>query len=232
MTIEEKIARAKTDYDEVYEAGKKAEYDAFWDSQKTNFESAASQASWFAGGGWDNTTFDPNFDIIPTKMATGLFRRNAYNGDLVALAERKGIVIDFSKTNDVTYLFYEASFTRIGVLDFRNAPNLTAVLGYAYYLQTIDKIILYENNTFNAASFRCPALVEIRVEGTIGQNGLNLQWSTKLSKASFESIVIAYSTTVSGLSCTFSKEAKEAAFTDEEWEALRAERPNVTFSFV
>lgn len=217
---------------EVYEAGKKAEYDAFWDSQKTNFESAASQAYWFAGGGWDNTTFNPNFDIIPTQMATGLFRRNAYNGDLVALAERNGIVIDFSKTADVTYLFYEASFTRIGVLDFRNAPNLTAILGYAYYLQTIDKIILYENNTFNNVSFRCPSLVNVIFEGVIGQNGLNLQWSTKLSKASIESIINHLSTTTSGLTVTLSQEAVNNAFTAEEWAALIATRTNWTISLV
>ena len=31
MDIAEKVLRAKTDLDDVYEAGKKAEYDAFWD---------------------------------------------------------------------------------------------------------------------------------------------------------------------------------------------------------
>lgn len=198
------------------EQGKKAEYDAFWASQKANFESAASQASWFAGGGWDNTTFNPNFDIIPTKMATGLFRRNAYNGDLVALAERNGIVIDFSNAQDVTYLFYEASFTHIGVLDFRNAPSLTAVLGYAYYLQTIDKIILYENNTFNNVSFRCPSLKNITIEGTIGMD-VNFQWSP-LTPESMISVI----THLANYAGTENEVKYSVLFNEPCWEALEA----------
>ena len=36
MNITEKVLRQKQDFDDVYEAGKKAEYDAFWDAFQDN----------------------------------------------------------------------------------------------------------------------------------------------------------------------------------------------------
>jgi hypothetical protein len=36
MTREEKVLQLKQDFDEVYDAGKQAEYDAFWDVFQNN----------------------------------------------------------------------------------------------------------------------------------------------------------------------------------------------------
>jgi hypothetical protein len=71
---------------------------------------------------------------------------------------------------------------------------------------------------------------------TIGGNGFNVQWSTKLSKASITSVVNALSSTTSGLSVTFSKTAVNNAFsggsTGAEWTALANTKSNWTINLV
>lgn len=68
-------------------------------------------------------------------------------------------------------------------------------------------------------------------EGTIS-NSLNMQWSTKLTKASITSIIEHLSTTTSGLTLTLPKTAKEAAFTTDEWVVIVAAKSNWNISLV
>lgn len=222
MTIAEQIARAKTDYDEVYNAGYekgKSEgggdnyYDIFWDNAQAQTQGVLDYM--FAGNAWNDVTFDPKYSMKPSK-ATGMFRRNGFTGDIPALLERKNITLDFSECTAMTYLFYESNFSRIGVVDCSKAGVLTGTFGYAYYCNTIDEVILSEENTFNNTSFRLPSLVEIRIRGTIANSGVDFRWSTKLSKASIESIINALSTTTSGLTVTFSQEAIDRISAEEE----------------
>ena len=51
-----------------------------------------------------------------------------------------------------------------------------------------------------------------------------------LTKSSITNIVNVLSPTVTGQTATFNKAAKEAAFTDDEWEELIATKPNWTFN--
>ncbi len=53
-----------------------------------------------------------------------------------------------------------------------------------------------------------------------------------LSKENMLSIINALSPTVTGQAVTFKKSTKEAAFTDAEWAALIATKPNWTFSLI
>jgi hypothetical protein len=96
-------------------------------------------------------------------------------------------------------------------------------------LHTIEKVTVAETTRLSNVFNNCSALVNITFGGTIGQNGLNLQWSP-LSKKSLESVVSCLSTTTSGLSVTLSKSAVNKAFetaegladgsTSAEWIAL------------
>jgi hypothetical protein len=82
----------------------------------------------------------------------------------------------------------------------------------------------------------------IGFEGIIAQNGLNLQWSTKLDKESHVKLVNTLSSTTSGLSVTVSQTAVNKAFetsegandgsTSQEWLNLIATKPNWTISIV
>ena len=98
--------------------------------------------------------------------------------------------------------------------------------------------LLWYNNTFQG----CGELVEIRIEGVIDTNGLNLQWSTKLSKASWQSIIGVFSANTSGLSMTGSLASVNKAFetsegandgsTSTEWLNLIATKPNLSVKLV
>lgn len=210
MSIAEKLTQIAENIPEVFEAGKKAEWDEFMDSFQNGIYPDIYEYR-FSGCGWNDDTFKPKHSIHPT-MATSIFRRNRFSGDMVELFKRQGITLDFSGCTAMTYAFYECSASRIGVIDCSAAGSLTGTFGYMYGCHTIDEVILSESNTFAAAtSFRCPELVEIRISGTIGQNGFDIHWSTKLSKDSILSIIKALSSTTSGLTVTLPVAAVNAA---------------------
>lgn len=176
MSIADGVTQLKQDFDDVHEAGKQVEYDRFWDSFQNEAIPEIGDYR-FAGAGWTNNTFKPTKSMKPT-LATAMFRRNRFNGDMVALFEQQGITLDFSECTQMTYAFYECSAERLGVIDCTAATSLTGTFGYMYNCHTIDLIKVHSENTFASAStFRSAMLVEVRFEGVIAQNGVNFQWS-------------------------------------------------------
>lgn len=184
-------------YDEGYnngvaegiEQGKKAQYDAFWDAyqhngNQTNYDSAF-------GRYWTEANFKPKYDII---LGSGETNRNMFNGsqikgDLVAICESQGITIDFSKCTRFEYTFYGTRFTRLGVIDARNATVTSGMFGYSGALKTIDKIIMAETTMFANNAFQgCTALENLTFEGVFATN-IILNNSPNLSNASVQSII-------------------------------------------
>ena len=114
------------------------------------------------------------------------------------------------------------------------SANLNGAYMDCYKLKTVGLLDVSRINTSTGLddTFKnCYALEDIgEVRGQLSQNGLNLQWSTKLDKATFIRIVDALSDAETGKSVTFSQVAKEAAFTAEEWAALIGTKLNWTFS--
>ena len=99
MSLTEKVERAKDDFDEVYEAGKKAEYDAFWDAYQYN-GNRDSYASAFYNIGWTDSIYNPKYDIVCTANGQSLF---AYS----RITDTK-VSIDVSKATNAQYLFDSA----------------------------------------------------------------------------------------------------------------------------
>lgn len=244
MTIAEKITRAKADYDAVYEAGKQAGggdnyYDTFWDlylqnGERTKFDYA------FAGAGWTDDTFKPNRNI--SVVSSSYMFHSSKIKNLKALTETLGIVIDFSKCTGFTYTFGACEITDIGIVDVRSSVGSIQYFAYNNkMLVNFEKLIINENTAFSKTAFQgTDKLEEIRIEGTLGTNGFDVHWSTKLSKASITSIINCLSTTTSGLSITLAKTAVNNAFetadgladgsNSEEWLALIATRQNWTIT--
>lgn len=211
MTIAEKIARAKTDYDEVYEAGyakgqaeggdttaaydegfeagKKAEYDAFWDDfQNKGKETRYDYA--FAGQRWTVETFRPKYDLIATN-AQFMFAYGALTGvDLTQHLESLGVILDTSQSTSFKNMFYYGSPKRVPTLDTTSADSLTQLDSYAS-VETFDKIILRNDGSQLVTSMfqQASPLINLTLEGVIGQNGLNLQWSTNLTHDSLMSVI-------------------------------------------
>ena len=223
---------------EVYEKGKQAEYDNFWD----NFQSNGTRKSYynaFYGSFWKDEIFKPKYDIIPTN-AYAMFNGTNVT-DLVETANNCGIVIDFSNNTNFTTTFAQSTIKKIGVVDTRSADTIQQTFYNAQQIQSIEKVILNDDgsqtitNPFNWNY----DLEEIRFEGVIG-GSMTFGHATKLSKASIQSIVSHLSDTTSGKTLTLNKTAVNNAFetvsgtadgsTSEEWLNLVASKPNWTIS--
>ena len=215
--------------DAVYKAGQKAEYDRFWDVFQQNGSRIDYRYS-LGGPGWTDETFKPKYNIVATEAERMFVRAKIAN--LKACLESCGVTLDLSKcTNTANIFAYCYSLTTLPKIDLSSSTVNNGTFDGDYKIKTIDELVVSEKTPFSSGSFNgCTALENMIVTGTIGQNNFNVKWSTKLSKASIESIINALSSTTSGLSVTISKTAKEAAFTDAEWAALIATKSNWTIS--
>lgn len=173
--------------DEVYEAGKKAEYDAFWDEYQLN-GARTVYSGCFSGPAWKKTNFKPKYDIRPSD-AINMFWNCWVTEDLVELLSNLGVTLDFSNCKTVATAFAYCGLTRVGELDFRNATGGSSVFIGAYKLETIDKIILSEKTHISAWFNTVTTLKNITFEGVIAGNGLNLQWSPNLTYETLRSII-------------------------------------------
>ena len=207
------------------EAGRKAEYDRFWDTYQQNGK-RTNYANAFGGLGWTDALFKPKYDIQITDSY--MMFRNTRVTDLSNLS----VLLDFSKSINMQYMFQWATTKHIGVVDMSYMAGQThSMFGYTDSLHTIDKIIVTERVIFSSDAFmEAQVLANITFEGVIGSS-INFQWCP-LTKASITNIVEHLSATATGQTATFKKTAKEAAFTDTEWAALIADKTNWTFSLV
>ncbi len=156
---------------EVYEAGKKSEYDSFWD-EYLNFPQATYL---FAGSCWNDEIFKPNKDIVVNgKNANYMFALSRIT-DLEELLEKQGVVLDLSRALRVDYIFYHcSSLTKVPVLNFSKATQNTfqSIFQSCPQLHTIRKLILpvdsiNKSDIYNNAFAGCASLVNIEVEGLI-----------------------------------------------------------------
>ena len=226
------------------EQGKQAEYDAFWDAFQQNGNRTDYPASF--GGSWSIETFKPKYNIAPVGTSYMMFRQHNQENepyDLVEHLANLGVALDFSKCTFISYTFSLANFSRIGIVDSSKNTNLISVFD-GCEAETIDKVILKADgtNTLSGTFNNCKNLKNIVFEGVIGKNGLNLQWSTELTKASIKSVINCLSATTSDLSVTLSLNAVKKAFetssgvadgnTSAEWLNLIATKSNWTINLV
>lgn len=232
-------------YDQGYtagvEAGKKSQYDEFWDAYQENGNRTVYEFA-FAGKGWTDETFKPKYDINQSgAYATQMFQGSLIT-DLVGILEAQNIRLNTSGCRNLGQLMYNVVFPVVPPIDFSNAIGTNNYAFTSPNIVTIQKLIVSENTKWHATIFNgATALENLVIEGTIGQPGFDVKDSKKLSKASFVSIVNAFSTTVD-LSATFSKQAVNTAFetsvgagdgsTSAEWLALLDTRPNCTISLI
>lgn len=208
------------------DTGGKSYYDEFWDFYQQNGNRTDYQYGGFAGVGWTDETYKPKYPVKPIYgygMYTGCRMTNILD-------------IDTSKATSITNLFYVCRFLeRVGIISAVSSSDATNVFSYCAELKTIDKFIVTEQLPYSNAFFNCTSLENLTIEGVIGQDGFDVQWSTKLSNESIISIINALSTTASGKSVTLSKVAVESAFgstESEEWISLITARSNWTINLV
>ena len=228
MSIAEKLAKIAENEQAVFEAGKKSEYDTFWDVYQEN-GNMTYYAYAFAGVGWTQSVFKPKYNIEPV-TPTSMFSSSR----IVDIRPQTiGVDVDFSKCTSFYYLCSNSTIKYIGVVDCSRAIAGDFIFNFAENLVSVEKIIMPENMTwagFADKSFEnAKKLEHIRIEGVI-RRSTNLSWSVVLKKESITSIVQALSDTAEGQTITFSQTAKEAAFTDAEWAVLIGTKPNWTIA--
>lgn len=186
-------------YNDGIDQGKASEYDRFWNAYHAPGDDY--NAFRFAGHGWTDVTFTPKQNIVPTGDSMQMF----YACKIVNLTEcleRQGVSLDFSQcTKRVDQMFaYSTYIEDIPMLDFRNAkrdPDNSGLFNSMFSgcknLRTIRGIYIREDGTsgYNSAFNNCSSLENITFYGVIGKNGLDLHWSTKLTRDSLMSIIYA-----------------------------------------
>lgn len=228
-------------YNEGFEAGTDKAYDELWESIQLG-GTRAVYSGFFKGEYWNENTFKPKYDLKPTGNASSMFDRfggmanTTQKGiNLAQLLENREVVLDTSRCTNLNNLFYYSSVSRVPTISAVGCTSqIVGALAQCAHLKTIDKLVLKDDgsNTFNNVFQLDYELENIVIEGTIGQNGFDLHWSTKLSKSSIASIINALSENTSGLTVTLSETAVNNAFSEDEWNTLVATKQNWTISLV
>ena len=157
-----KVSEIASGVNEVYEAGKKAEYDTFWGTYNLNNAAACS------GAAWNKNTFKPNRDFNVGQYG---FQYHNWWGNAYDLAEHlETLGVKIQKVHH-TMPFGYAWLTRIPTIEF-NADTMPIDRAFieCRYLVTIDKIILPEEKyipSFNNPFGGCGQLKNITFEGII-----------------------------------------------------------------
>ena len=238
MSIEEKLIEITNNVPLVYNAGYekgKAEGgggsgdDTFWDIYQNN-GNRTSYAYAFAGEGWNNITFKPKYNIIPSGTSTNMFYGCGFSGNLASYLKSNNITLDLKNSTNCSNIFATANkITHLPSIDLSKATNTSGVFSNCANLTSIEALKITDKQTTASNWFyNCGALTNLIItkDSTIFAN-LDLRQSTKLSRVSIESIVNALSNLKSGGTLTLSKTAKEKAFPNAaDWDTLIAPKKN------
>ena len=231
MDIAEKTLRLKTDLDDVYEAGKKAEYDVLWDGIQ-DYGNRTDYTQGFKN--WKGVeAITPKYPIRAINLSELFYQcQKIKSTPMISCANADG------KFQTCYCAFYQCySLTSVD-FDIANSSTANSAWQYTFQacrsLQSIKKIIVMENQVYIGTFLNCIALENITIDGTIGQNGFDIHWSTKLSADSLKSIIEALSTTTTGLTITLPTTAQanyEAVYGSGSWATLVATRNNWTIAY-
>lgn len=242
--------------DAVYDKGKQAEYDAFWDAVQQNGDRTDYARAFLY---WGSEYIRPKYKVVPTTLGGG------YNTIYRCpnLKKIEAAYFDFSQ------LPYGTGGSNSHSYGFGLCPQLEEIedvglypsysYSYAfiscYALRKVACIRVDVNTSLLNIFQSCTNLEEVTFEGEIGQD-LKLNVCAKLTKDSITSIINHLSDTASGKTLTLSKVAVDEGFkwsggymdengewvsfeysgTDDgsgnEWYPLVATKPNWTITLV
>ena len=242
--------------EEGYYVGKKDAYDEFWDDFQQN--GTRTMYNFSFGCGWIPDNFKPKYPMKPTR-AYMMFYNNENECLIIPdfvefcdnLAAEQGKtpqthpdlfidghyqLLDFSECVMANSALARLHTKHLGVLDFSKCTNM----GQLFYshswaanrsIQKIDKFISSPTTAFVATTFQyAVSLTDITMDGVVAKS-IDFGACTKLSEASIRSVVSVLYDDVSGQTATFNKSAKEAVFTEDEWETLIAPKKAKGWNF-
>ena len=204
MSIAQKLTTVATNQQKVYDAGKNAEYDRFWDEFQ-NYGDRTNYTYAFAYGGWNDDTYNPKYTIRPVSCNNMFMNASS--------------ITDTKVTIDLTN---------------PDGNQKYGLFASATKLMTIQKLIVDKTITFQSSSpmfNKCNSLKNITFEGAIGKD-ISFKDCPLLSKESIENIVSCLSSDSADTTLTLSQTAVDNAFAEGEWDTLIADKTNWNFSLV
>lgn len=173
-------------YDVGVVDGKQAEYDRFWDTYQNN-GNRKDYAYGFSYEGWTDTTFRPKHNIAPTK-AQYMFTASRII-DLIGCLEKCGVVIDFSKCTNFSYMMSnDCSIKHFPPVDIGGGASFQDGFRYAGNLESASLVNVKPKHTWPNAFTNCSSLVDITFSGTIGKT-ISFAQSSNLSAESVQNII-------------------------------------------
>jgi hypothetical protein len=223
--------------DEVYEKGKQAQYDEFWDTIQNNGKRVFYK---FAFCYWMYEYIRPKHKVT---TVDGDIQSMFLGASKLKKVEKEYFSFSPTSTRSNNYMFLSCT----SLLIIEDIGLFPCQYNYGTFqncqsLHTIEAFRVSEDSIFDSTFLNCFSLENLTIEGTIGQKGLNLQYSTKLSKASWISIINALSSTATGKSITGSLESVKRAFetsagamdgdASAEWLGRIADKANWTINLI
>lgn len=189
IDVSEEIASVLADkIGDLYDAGKKAEYDAFWDG----FQDYGNRKDYNQGfKNWISAkTISPKYPII-TQNISELFR-NCEKLETAPQVISTNADGTFGMCNMGYYQCYNLKSIDYDIyVSGTSSSSWNSSFNSCKSLKRIKKIGVLESHTFTRVFENCIELEEIAIDGTIGQNGFDIHWSTKLTHDSLMSIINA-----------------------------------------
>ena len=174
---------AAVDTAAIFEAGKKAQYDAFWDAYQEN-GNRTEYGMLFAGPGWTPEIFKPKYTIRPGSVGNHymMFARTG----IEVLDER---VLDTSQVTGFQMSLYNSPKLRSVTIDIRSLKAFADVFNYDGALETVVLKNVPETCNFTDGFISCNKLANFTLTGTIGGTALDLRWSGLLTDDSVQCII-------------------------------------------
>lgn len=172
------------------EAGEQAERDAFWDAYQNKGERGYYAYS-FSSTGWTDALYAPRYSMKPYN-ASGMYAYNSAITDIYAPLDARGLTLDLSTSTDFNNFIYGANkIETLRRVDCSYANRLYSCFNRATSLRTIEALVVKSHIVFSLTFDECTSLENLTIEGVIGTNGFNVQWSTLLTHDSLMSIINA-----------------------------------------
>lgn len=235
---------------QVFAAGSNAWNRDFWNSyQKSGALEDCSEL--FSGGGWTAKFFTPQYNIHPTQRATNMFAHSRMPINLVTHLENLDVKLITRDATDLSGIYYDTAFTAVpevvlgSTLDtpVKHLFSESDELVYASIQLTQEFMDTDIPVIWSQCFEKCEALRDLTFSGPgVINYTIDLQWSTRLTKASITNVINYLASDTSDLVCRLSLAAVNIAFetseganngtASEEWLNLIESKPNWSFGLI